>query len=108
MPTASFTKAKERGRYFESLLDPVLIEMGFTIIDTDKWDYRRKKGVDRVVKIKGQQCNFEYKYDEMSEVTGNVCIEIGSLRQSNSPIWLYGLPEGDQVKVYTMFLKDIA
>lgn len=108
MPTQAFITAKKRGIWFERLLDPVLIEMGFEIIDTDKWDYRRKKGVDRVVRIKGHECNLELKFDEYSESSGNVCVEIAALRQSVSPIWIYGLPRGNQIDIFTMYHKDLA
>ena len=86
MRTASFVKAKRIGRRFESLVDPVLLEKGFEIVDTDKWSYRDKKGVDKVVKINDRRCNLEIKFDAMSEQTGNVCIEELAVKQSNSPI----------------------
>jgi hypothetical protein len=61
-----------------------------------------------LVKVNGEQCKIELKYDVMSALTGNVCLEIGAIRQSVSPIWIYGLPEQGQVNVYSMYLKDLA
>jgi len=49
----------------------------------------------------------EIKYDEMSEQTGNVCVELAALRQSISPIWLYGLPQASRIDLYCVFLKDL-
>jgi hypothetical protein len=47
------------------------------------------------------------KFDVMSELTGNVCIDLDSLEKSISPIWVYGLPSEGQISLYTMFLSDL-
>jgi hypothetical protein len=107
MPTQAFTKQKQVGVGFEALVDPVLREKGFEIVDTDSWSYRRKQGVDRVVKINGQQCNLEMKFDKMSEATGNVALELKAIGHSISPIWIYGFPQASEIDLYTMFLKDL-
>ena len=43
MPSTAFVKAKQQGRWFEELVTPLLIEVGFRVIDTDEWSYRQKK-----------------------------------------------------------------
>lgn len=40
--------------------------------------------------------------------TGNVCIEESAVKQSISPIWVYGLPARSEICLYTMFLSDLA
>ncbi|SRR5258708_745653 len=108
MPSASFVRAKEKGRYFEELMVPVLIEMGFTVIDTDHWKYSQKKGVDKIVEINGARCGLEFKYDRMSEQTGNCCIDLDSINKTTSAIWIYGLPNGSRIDVYSMRISDLA
>jgi hypothetical protein len=44
----------------------------------------------------------------MSEMTGNVCIEVSAVKQSISPIWVYGLPSDARIDLYTMYLSDLA
>ena len=82
--------------------------MGFRVIDTDGWAYSAKKGVDVVVEIKGARCGIEFKYDRMSEQTGNVCIDLDSINKTTSAIWIYGLPNGGRIDCYTMQVKDLA
>ncbi len=108
MPSASFVKQKKVGRYFENLLDPVFIEMGFKVYDSDHLRYQQKKGWDKELEIKGVRSKVELKYDAMSEQTGNVAIDLDSIAKSISAIWIYGLPEGNQIHVYTMYLSDLA
>ena len=50
----------------------------------------------------------EIKLDQMSELTGNVCIEESAIKQSIAPIWVYGLPQNAQIDLYTMYLSDLA
>jgi hypothetical protein len=112
MPSESFIIAKRKGRWFEWLLRSVLPDLGFEVIDTDGWSYSSKKGVDIVVRIKKgdriYQENLEAKFDELSEKTGNVCIDLDSLEKSKSPIWIYGLPEESRIDCYAMYLSDLA
>lgn len=108
MPTVAFKQAKVKGRYFESLMRRELLVMGFEVLDSDHLKYRDKKGWDCEVRIKGERCKVEFKYDEASEITGNVCVELASLRQSIAPIWIYGLPEGNQIYTYAVYLADLA
>ena len=55
--------------------------------------------------------NIEAKYDEMSEETGNVYVELLALEELISPIWIYGLPRklSDTLYIdcYAMFLSDL-
>lgn len=109
MPESEYFKQKKKiGRWFEGEIKKVLIEKGCEVIDSEKLKYKDKKGWDREVVIKGERAKVEMKYDELSESTGNVCIELSALRQSISPIWLYGLPEQGKINVYSMYLKDLA
>jgi hypothetical protein len=107
MESAYFKDRKKVGRWFESEVEKVLKEKGCEVIDSDNLKYRDKKGWDREVRINGELCKLEMKYDELSEATGNVCIEPAALHQSISPIWIYGLPENGDVSLYSMFLKDL-
>jgi hypothetical protein len=109
MPESQYFKDRKRvGRLFEAECEKIMREKGMEVIDSEKLKCRDKRGWDRLVKINGQQCRIEIKFDELSELTGNICIELSALRQSISPIWLYGLPEGNQVHIYSMFLTDLA
>ena len=87
---------------------PVLDQMGFRVIDVDHWGYRHKKGRDIIVEVKGQRCSLELKYDRMSEKTGYVCLDLDSINKTDSAIWLYGLPRGNEVDVYSMRISDLA
>ena len=106
MPSQSFVIAKKTGRYFEGLMRPLLAQMGMDVIDSEKERYSVKKGYDCIVRINGGSAKIEFKYDAMSEQTGNVCLELEALRHSTSDILVYGLPEGDQIDVFTMWLSD--
>ncbi len=87
---------------------PLLIEMGFRVIDTDGWSYRLKKGVDVIVEIKGARCGIEFKFDRMSERTGRVAVDLDSINKTTSAIWIYGLPDGSRIDCYAMQIKDLA
>ena len=108
MPSVAFIRQKEVGREFEKLMMPVLEGMGFRVIDTDHWSYESKRGQDVVVEIQGERCSLEFKLDKLSESTGNVAIDLDSIDHTKSAIWIYGLPEGNQIQVYAMFIKDLA
>lgn len=109
MPESEYFKnRKQVGRWFEGEVEKVMREKGMEVIDSEKLKYREKKGWDREAIVAGHRCKIEMKYDELSELTGNVCIEISALRQSISPIWVYGLPDQGEVEAYSMFLKDLA
>ena len=113
MPTASFVKAKKTGRWFEAQVRGVLREVGkekgIGVIDSENLSYRQKKGWDCEIRLaSGARCKVEVKLDQMSEATGNVCIEEVAVRQSISPIWVYGLPQNVQIDLYTMYLSDLA
>jgi hypothetical protein len=108
--TEFFVKQKTIGRWFEALMEAEIYNiagrMGYEvkIIDTDKRGYQQKKGTDRLlilIKPDGSRfpCNFEFKIDLMSQDTGNVYLDLDSIAKSDSPIWAYGLPEGEKVKV---------
>jgi hypothetical protein len=103
-----FKRQKKKGRWFEAEVEKVLIEKGMQVIDPEKLKYQQKRGWDREVIINGERCKVEMKYDSMSLLTGNVCLEIGAIRQSVSPIWIYGIPDQGKVNVYSMLLKDLA
>jgi hypothetical protein len=106
MPTQAFIQKKKTGRYFEGLMRPVLAQMGMQVIDSESERYSVKKGYDCLVKINGGSAKIEFKYDAMSEQTGNVCLELEALSHSTSDILVYGLPEGDNINVFTMWLRD--
>jgi hypothetical protein len=108
MPTQAFIKAKQVGRHFENLLDPIFIEMGFKVYDSDHLRYQDKKGWDKELEINGKRSKVELKYDAMSEQTGNVCIDLDSIEKSEAAIWIIGLPEGNRVDCYSMLLSDLA
>jgi hypothetical protein len=107
MESDYFKTQKVKGRWFESEVEKVLKEKGCEVIDSENLKYRDKKGWDREVRINGEKCKLEMKYDELSESTGNVCIELAALHQSISPIWIYGLPENGNLNLYSIFLKDL-
>jgi len=85
---------------------PVLAQMGMEVLDSESQRYSVKKGYDCLVRINGGSAKIEFKYDAMSEQTGNVCLELEALQHSISDILVYGLPEGGHIDVYTMWLKD--
>jgi hypothetical protein len=87
---------------------PVLEQMGFRVIDVDHWGYKYKKGRDIIVEVKGTRCSLELKYDKMSEKTGYVCLDLDSINKTSSAIWLYGLPKGNEVDVYSMRISDLS
>ncbi|MGI9107122.1 MAG: hypothetical protein ACR2G4_12845 [Pyrinomonadaceae bacterium] len=106
MPTSQHFKQQKRiGRWFEAECEKLMLQKGMEVIDSDHLTYRQKKGWDREVFVNGAKAKVEMKYDQLSEQTGNVCIELSAVRQSISPIWLYGLPEGSTVDVYAMYLS---
>src|ERR1044072_2491503 len=108
MPSVAFVQAKAKGRYFEELITPLLIEMGFHVVDTEHWSYRHKKGVDKIVELRGQRCGLEFKLDAMSEQTGNICVDLDSINKTTSAIWMYGLPNGGRIDVYSMLISKLA
>lgn len=107
MPSTSFVKQKKVGRWFEALLDPVFIEMGFKVYDSDHLRYQQKKGWDKELEVKGKRSKVELKYDAMSEYTGNVFIDLDSIRKSTASIWIIGLPEASKIDCYATFLADL-
>jgi|ERR1044072_3041693 hypothetical protein len=107
MPSVAFLEAKDIGREFELLMIPELEQVGFRVIDTDRWSYRLKKGADVLVEYKGERCGVEFKLDRLSEKTGNVVIDLDSLKKSTSGIWIFGLPQGNQIHTYSMRTTDL-
>jgi hypothetical protein len=111
MESEWFKKSKKIGRWFEAEVDKVLKQKGCEVVDSEKLSYQKKKGWDRLVKIKGEQSYLEIKFDRMAEDTPNVCVEVTSLNQSISPIWIYGLPtqksDGYVIDLYTMYLHRL-
>ena len=99
MPSVSFVKQKAIGRWFEGLIDPEIVAMGARVIDTDRWGYRFKRGIDRHIRMKDGSANVEYKLDLWSNRTKKVCVDLESLRKSDSSIWLFGLPEGEEIEI---------
>src|SRR5918912_1075239 len=97
MPSQYFNRQKSKGRWFEWLLRGVLPDLGFEVIDTDGWSYSRKKGVDIVVNLhqdgRVYRQNIEAKYDEFSQESNNVYVELQAIEESSSAIWIYGLPK---------------
>jgi hypothetical protein len=108
MSSTSFVKQKRIGRQFENLLDPVFIELGFKVYDSDHLKYQQKKGWDKELEIKGVRSKVELKYDAMSEQTGQVFIDLDSIRKSTAPIWIIGLPSEAQISTYSVLLSDLA
>jgi len=113
MPSAWFNRTKPKGRWFEWLLRSVLPDLGFEVIDTDGWKYGSKEGVDIVVNLRKDdkiyRQNIEAKYDEASEKTGNVYVELRALEKTVSAIWVYGLPhsQAQYIDCYAMLLADL-
>jgi hypothetical protein len=121
MSSVAFKQAKARGRWFEALVRPMLIEMGLEPEDSDHKKYSEKKGYDCLVRIKDKSGVYirdiygrviteriEIKFDELSELTGNVAVDLDSINKSTAAIWIYGLPEGGQIHVYAMELRHLA
>jgi hypothetical protein len=108
MSSRRFVVQKLIGREFEQALMPVLEEMGFRVIDVDHWGYKHKKGRDIIVEVKGTRCSLELKYDLMSEKTVYVCLDLDSINKTDSAIWLYGLPRGNEIDVYSVRISDLA
>ena len=107
MPSKAFVIAKLIGREFEQAMIPVLEERGFRVIDVDGWKYSQKKGRDVIVEIQGHRSSIEFKYDRMSEKTGNVVVDLDSLNKTDSAIWIYGLPEGKVIHTYSMKTTEL-
>jgi len=108
MSSTHFKQKKAVGRWFEAECEKLMLQKGMKVIDSDRLSYRQKKGWDREVFINGARCKVECKLDQLSEITGNVCIELSAINQSTSPIWLYGLPFTSRIDVYAMYLSDLA
>jgi hypothetical protein len=108
MPSTSFLEQKDKGRYFEELMIPVLKDLGMKVIDTDGWAYRLKKGVDVLVEVQGLRNGIEFKYDLLSERTNRVCIDLDSINKTSSAIWIYGLPQGSKIDCYATKIADLA
>ena len=134
MATSYFYKQKKIGRWFEAILRKDLLEMArregrnIHIIDSDKQSYSKKKGNDFLIRLqtginKFDVCKCEAKIDLMSQETGNAYIDIDSIQKSDSPIWFFGYPEGElmkvtykgssfqcgrYLKVYKCFLQELA
>ena len=87
-------------------------QVGFHVVDLDKQSYKVKAQGDFIVKVlKNGQWHSDFvecKLDQMSETTGNVAIDLDSISKSNAAVWIYGLPAGQTIEVYTMFLKELA
>jgi hypothetical protein len=120
MPTQSFVKAKAQGRQFEKQVFKILEESGCYVIDTDKLPYNQKKGCDCYIKLLNPDGSFkrdqrgyvicqpvEIKYDVLSYNTGNVCIDLDSLEKTTAVVWVFGLPENDQIDVYAVMTSDL-
>ena len=107
MPSRSFVVQKLIGREFEQAMIPVLQEIGFRVIDVDGWKYSQKKGRDVIVEIQGHRSSIEFKYDRMSEKTGQVCIDLDSLNKTDSATWIYGFPEGEVIHTYSMKTTEL-
>jgi len=112
MPSQAFIKQKEKGRFFEHLVMDTLRNGGAYVVDLDKERYEVKKQGDFLIKVlqNGRWLSnaIECKYDEMSEQTGNVCIDLDSINKTNAPLWIYGLPNGGRIDVYSMLISDLA
>jgi hypothetical protein len=112
LPSSAFVKAKEKGRWFEHLVMDSLRNGGYYVVDLDKERYEVKKQGDFLVKIlsngRWESSAIECKYDEMSEQTGNVCVDLSSINNTQSAIWLYGFPNGSRIDVYSMRISDLA
>jgi hypothetical protein len=111
MSSQSFNEKKIIGRWFESEVDKVLASKGAEFIDSENLKYTEKKGFDRLVKFKGEEAKLEIKFDVMAENTDNVCVESSALNQSQSPIWIYGIPTNRAdyytIDLYTMYLNRL-
>jgi len=120
MSSTAFKQKKKEGIWFQELLYPHLESLGMEVIDSDKERYEVKKGYDCLMRIKNPdgsykrseagyiiQDRLEIKLDKMSEQTGNVFIDLDSIRKSTASIWIYGLPEGSRIDCYATFLADL-
>lgn len=87
---------------------PVLAGMGMEVVDSENLRYREKKGYDCLVKINGAASRLEFKYDVLSEQTGQVFIDLDSIRKSTAPIWIIGLPSEARIYTYSVLLSDLA
>lgn len=121
MPSPSFIKAKKQGMWFQELVYPLLESLGMEVIDSDKERYEVKRGYDCLVRLKNPdgsykrnengyiiQDKLEIKLDKMSEQTQNVAIDLDSIEKSTASIWIYGLPDRDEIDCYSMLLSDLA
>lgn len=87
---------------------PHLEEAGLRVIDVDHWSYNQKKGRDVIVETQGYRNSIEFKFDKLSEKTGNVAIDLDSINKTSSAIWIYGLPRGNEIDVYSMRISYLA
>jgi hypothetical protein len=112
MPSASFIKQKKVGRWFEHLVINELRNGGAYVVDLDKERYEVKKQGDFLIKVleNGRWISnaVECKYDEMSEQTGNVRVDLDSINKTWAPLWVYGLPNAGRIDLYSMKLSDLA
>jgi hypothetical protein len=120
MSSVAFKQKKREGIWFQELVYPLLENLGMEVIDSDKERYAIKKGYDCLVRVKNPDGNYkrneagyivqdkiEIKLDKMSEQTGNVFVDLDSIRKSTASIWIYGLPEGSSIGVYATLLTDL-
>ena len=91
------------------------------VLASDNERHEIKKGYDCLVRLKNPDDSYKrkengyiiqdwmkFKFDLLSEQTGNVAVDLDSIEKSTASIWIYGLPEGNQIHVYSMLLSDLA
>jgi hypothetical protein len=49
----------------------------------------------------------EAKLDEYSERSGNFCIELEALHHSKAPLFVYGLPEGGNLRLHSFVAWEL-
>lgn len=100
MPTQSFLSARERGRIGQTIVQQKLEKTGWKV-DMVKdgyfraWDFIADNGQ---IRFSG-----EIKYDEMSDTTGNICLELEAIEHSKAQILVYVFPDKS---AYIMPVED--
>lgn len=95
------------GQRFEQSVANLLTIKGWSVSFNQSKDLSTLKKYDLWAKKEDKSVWIEVKLDAMSQTTGNVCIEIGALRHSQSPVFIIGLPSNQWTDIYKMPLKTI-
>lgn len=95
------------GKRFENSVKNLLEIKGWIVSLNEAKDLETLRKYDLWAKKEDRSMWIEVKLDAMSQTTNNICIELGALRHSQSPVFIIGLPNDQWTDIYFMPLKTI-